>query len=192
MRKAAIWASVTSCLLGVRLTMARMKARISASVRARPSRLWRMTSMGWMEWVMSSIRWVLGVGQKECGGEERGDGGLSDGASFGGEENDGVRSAELVDGLAAGSAGLAGSVVQVGDGDGADADLGTEQADGGGDGGLFRADGEPVGGVFDVAAGDDSTVRKQDSRADAEVAVGCIGVVGDGDGALLQVCGLGG
>src|SRR6266550_1305062 len=51
-RKAAIWASVTSCLLGVRLTMARMKARISASVRARPSRLWRMTSMGWMVWVM--------------------------------------------------------------------------------------------------------------------------------------------
>src|ERR1700731_3352796 len=89
-RKAAIWASVTSCLLGVRLTMARMKARISASVRARPSRLCRMA---WMEWVMPSIRWVLGVGQNESGGEERGDGGLSDGASFGGEENDGVRSA---------------------------------------------------------------------------------------------------
>ena len=66
------------------------------------------------------------------------------------------------------------------------------EADGGGDGGLFGADGEAVGGVFDVAAGDDSAVGKQDSGADAEVAVGRVGVVGDGDGALLQVCGLGG
>src|SRR3979490_2115718 len=87
-RKAAIWASVTSCLVGVRWTMARMKARISASVRARPSRLCRMTSMGWMEWIMSSIRWVLWVCKQEGGGEQRGDGGLGDGASFGGKEDD--------------------------------------------------------------------------------------------------------
>jgi hypothetical protein len=64
------------------------------------------------------------------------------------------------------------------------------EADGGGDGRLFGADGEAVGGVFDVAAGDDSTVPKQDSGADAEVAVGSVGVVGDGDGAVLKVRGL--
>ena len=63
-----------------------------------------------------------------------------------------------MDGLAAGSAGLAGGVVEVGDGDGADADLGAVEADGGGDGGLFGADGEAVGGIFDVAAGDDVAV----------------------------------
>jgi hypothetical protein len=70
--------------------------------------------------------------------------------------------------------------------------LGAVEADGGGDGGLFRADGETVGGVFDVAAGDDSTVGEQDGGAYSKVAVGCVGVVGDSDGALLQVRGLGG
>ncbi len=68
--------------------------------------------------------------------------------------------------------------------------MGAVKADGGGDGRLFGADGEAVGGVFDIAAGDDGTVPKQDSSADTEVAVGGVGVVGYGDGALLQVCGL--
>jgi len=95
-----------------------------------------------------------------------------------------------VDSLAAGPAGLAGGVVEVGDSDCTDSDLWAAETDGGGDGGLFGADGETVGGVFDVAAGDDSTVRKQDSGADAEVTIGGVGVVSDGDGALLQVCGL--
>ena len=95
-----------------------------------------------------------------------------------------------MDGLAAGSAGLAGGVVEVGDGDGTDADFRAVEADRGGDGGLFGADGETVGGVFYVAASDDSTVGEQDGSADAEVAVGGVGVMGDGDGALLQVCGL--
>jgi hypothetical protein len=146
--------------------------------------------MGWMEWVMSSIRWVLWVCKQEGGGEQRGDGGLGDGASFSGEEDDGIGSAELMDGLAAGSAGLTGGLVEVGYGDRADADLWAVETDGGGDGGLFGADSEAVGGVFDVAAGDDSTVREQDSGSDAEVAVGRVGVARDGDGALLQVCGL--
>jgi hypothetical protein len=96
-----------------------------------------------------------------------------------------------VDGLAAGSAGLAGGVVEVGDSDGADADAGAVQADGGGDGRLFGADGEAEGGVFYVATGDNSTVGEQDGGADPEVAVGRVGMVGDGDGSLLQVCGLG-
>ena len=139
---------------------------------------------------MSSLEGRLRICQQKSGGEQGGDGGLGDGAFFAGEKDEGVGRAELVDGLAAGAAGLAGGVVEVGDGDGADAHLGAAEADGGGDGGLLGADGEPVGGVFDVAAGDDSPVRKQDSSTDAEVAVGRVGVVGDGDGALLQVCGL--
>lgn len=127
--------------------------------------------------------------EEEGGGEEFGYGGLGEGAVFGGEEDDGVGGAELVDGLAAGSAGLAGRGVEVGDGDGADAEDGTVEADGGGDGGLFGADGEAVGGVFDVAAGDDGVggVVEQEGCADAEAAVGGVGVVGGFGGALLEV-----
>ena len=95
-----------------------------------------------------------------------------------------------MNGLATGSAGLAGRFVEIRDGDGADAHAGTVKADGRGDGGLFGADGESVGGVFDVAAGDDSTVCEQECGPDAKIAVGRVGVVGNGDGALLQVCGL--
>ena len=157
---------------------------ISASVRARPSRLWRMTSMGWMGWVMAVLF------EEEGCGEEVGDGGLVEGAVLLGEEDDGVGGAEFEDGLAAGSAGLAGGVVEVGDGDGADADGGAVEGDGGGDGGLLGAGGEAVGGVFDVAAGDDGAVCEQEGGADAEVAVGRVGVLGGGDGALLEVCDL--
>jgi len=97
-----------------------------------------------------------------------------------------------VDGLAAGPARLAGGVVEVSDCDGADTNFGAMEADGRSDGGLFGADGEAVGGVFYIAAGDDSTVGEQDGGADAEVAVGRVGVMGHGDGALLQVCDPGG
>ena len=112
---------------------------------------------------------------------------MRDGAVFGGEEDDCVGGAELVDGLAAGSAGLAGGVVEVGDGDGADADGGAVETDGGGDGGLLGAGGEAVGGVFYVAAGDDGAVVEEDGGSDAEVAVRGIGVVCNGGGLLLEV-----
>ena len=92
-----------------------------------------------------------------------------------------------MDGLAAGPAGLAGGVVEVGDGDGADANGGAVKTDSGGDGGLFRADGKTVGGVFDVAAGDNCAVSEEYGGADAEVAVGCVRVVGDCGSALLEV-----
>jgi len=94
-----------------------------------------------------------------------------------GEIDDGVGRAEFVDGLAAGPARLAGCGVEVGDGDGADADRGAVLGDGGGDGVLLGAGGEAVGGVLDIRAGNDGTVRKQDSGADAEVAVGRVCVV---------------
>jgi hypothetical protein len=127
------------------------------------------------------------TGEEEGCGEEVGHRGAGDGAVFGGEVDYGFGGAELVDGLAACSAGLAGGGVEVGDGDGADADGGAVETDGGGDGGLLGAGGETVGGVFYVAAGDDGAVRKQDSGAYAEVAVGGVGMVGDGGGALLQI-----
>lgn len=104
-----------------------------------------------------------------------------------GEEDFGRGRAELVDGLAAGSAGLGGGVVAVDDNDGADADVGAVEGDGGGDRGLLGAGGEAVGGVFDVAASDDVPVIEEESGADAEVAVGGVGVIGDGDGALAEV-----
>ena len=134
----------------------------------------------------------LGVVEQEGSREEFGDSGFRGGASVSGEEDDGLGRAEFLNGLAAGPAGLAGGVVEVGDGDGTDPDLWAEETDRSGDGRLFGADGEPVGGVFDVAAGDDSTVCEQDGGADAEAAVGGVGVMGDGDGSLLEICGLGG
>jgi hypothetical protein len=65
------------------------------------------------------------------------------------------------------------------DSDGADADFGAVLRDGGGDRGLFGAGGKAVGGVFDVAAGDDFAGFEEDCGADEEVAVGSVGVVGD-------------
>jgi len=91
-----------------------------------------------------------------------------------------------VDGLAAGSAGLAGGLVEVGNGNGADADAGAAEGDGGGDGGLFGAGGKAIGGVFDVAASYDGTVREQEGGADAEAAIGGVGVVRNSGGLLLQ------
>ena len=98
-----------------------------------------------------------------------------------------------MDGLAAGSAGLAGGVVEVRDGYGSDANTRAMEADCSGDSSLFGADGEPVGGVFDVAAGDDGVGRvvEQERGSDAEVTVRGVGVVGNFSGAVLEVCDLG-
>jgi hypothetical protein len=63
------------------------------------------------------------------------------------------------------------------------------EADGGGDRSLFGADRETVRSIFDVAAGNDSTVGKQNGGAHTEITVRSISVVGDGDGLLLQVGG---
>jgi hypothetical protein len=92
-----------------------------------------------------------------------------------------------VDGLTAGSAGLGGGVVEVNDDHGADADVGSVKGDGRGDGGLLGAGGEAVGGVFYVATGNDVAVVEEESGADAEVAVGGVGVIGDGEGSLAEV-----
>ena len=63
-------------------------------------------------------------------------------------------------------------MVEVGDGDGLEADAGTVLGDGACDGALLRTAGEAIRAVFYVAAGDDFAVRKQERGADAEVAIG--------------------
>ena len=63
-------------------------------------------------------------------------------------------------------------MVQVGDGDRAKTNSRPVFSDGSCDGALFGATGQPVGTVFDVAAGDDGAIGKQQRRAYAEVAVG--------------------
>lgn len=92
-----------------------------------------------------------------------------------------------MDGLAAGSAGLGGSVIEVDDEDGAEADVGPMEGNGCRNGGLLGAGGKAVGGVLDVAAGDDVAVVEEERCADAEVAVGGVGVIGDSNGSLAEV-----
>lgn len=58
------------------------------------------------------------------------------------------------------------------------------EAYGCGDGGLFGASGEAIGGVFNVAAYDDGAVFEEDCCAHAEVTVRGVGVLG-GCGSLL-------
>ena len=72
-----------------------------------------------------------------------------------GIEDEGLRKAELKQSLPAGTAGLGGGLVEVGDRHGKDANVRAVLAYCPGDGGLLGAGGEAEGGVFDVAAGDD-------------------------------------
>lgn len=130
------------------------------------------------------------------GGDEVCEGGFGESALLAGVEDPCVRKRELEDGLAAGSAGHRRCVVEIGDGDGLDADRRAVEADGGGDGGLFGAGGEAEAGVFHVGAGDD--VRgaifadgDQQRSADAEVAVGRVRVLGGRCGAGAEDFNLG-
>jgi len=109
------------------------------------------------------------------------------GSSDTGEEHSdegGVRG-ELEQGLTAGAAGHGSGVVEVGDGNCREADCGAELRDSGGDRGLFGAGGETEAGVLYVAAGNDGAGmrrREKDGGADAEAAVGGVGVFSDSDG----------
>lgn len=98
--------------------------------------------------------------------------------------------AELEQGLAAGAAGHGGSVIQVGDGDGKKTDAGAKVGDGVGDGGLLRTGGEAVAGVLHVAAGDDLLGMRwgeQKGGADAEAAVGRIGIGRSGERLVAEI-----
>ena len=109
-----------------------------------------------------------------------GDGEVGEGAGGVGEEDGGFWVGELGDGLAAGSAGLAGFVFEIEDEDGAEADARAIGGDGAGDRGLFGAGGEAIGGVFDVAAGEDVGIGafEEEGGSDVEPGIGSVGVMG--------------
>ncbi len=203
MRKAAVWASEMPDWAVTAWT----KAWISAAGMDSRSRLRRMRSCGWKGIVAPGdskkrqcakdakvTRRTLRDQVEGCG-EQLGEGALR-GAGVAGEEDDGLGGGELGDGLTAGSAGLAGGLIEVLDGDGADADLGPVLEDGGGDGGLFGTRGKPVGGVFDVASGDDMGFAgggvDEDGGTDEEVAVGRVGLASGGFGVARECGELGG
>ena len=135
-------------------------------------------------------RWLVG-GEAEGGGEQGGKRGGDRFAAGGGVKDCSFGGGELEDGLAAGSAGHAGSTVEVGDGDGAEAYGRAVKGDGGSNGSLLGARGKTVGGVFDVCANDDGSglavvCVEQDRGADAEVTVWGVGIVGSFGGALVE------
>ncbi len=115
-------------------------------------------------------------------GEESADGGLLGFAVFAGVEEEGVVVAELGEGLAAGAAGHGGCTVEVRHRYGSQPDAGAVLGDGAGDGTLLGAAGESVGGVLDVRSGYDGAGFEEKGSADAELAVGRVGVLGGGGG----------
>src|SRR5208282_2190547 len=86
------------------------------------------------------------------------------------KENGGVR-AEFVNYLPASSAGRTRDSVVVGDGDGANLDLGAQRGYRRENRGTFGAVGHAVRSVLDIAAGENLAVGEQDRRADAEVGI---------------------
>jgi hypothetical protein len=80
--------------------------------------------------------------------------------SGGGEDHRRIGQDELARHLAAGAAGRAGGVVQIGDGDGLDANLGSELGDGADQSGTLGADRQSVAHVLDVRSGDDFAVGR--------------------------------
>ncbi len=110
----------------------------------------------------------------------------------GGEEDGCVGRDEFGEDLAACATGRAGGVVEVGDGDGGDADLWSELGDGANEGGSLGADSEAVADVFDVGAGNDFAGFEAQGCADAEAGVGRIGVERSlfGAGEELGECGV--
>lgn len=77
-------------------------------------------------------------------------------------------------------------------GDGTDTDGRAIGGDGGGDGGLLGAGREPVGGVFNVTAGDDFTCFQQYRSPHEEVTIGRVRIVCGGfrmQRKLGQLCG---
>src|ERR1700733_10276107 len=153
------------------LAAPRAMCAISASLRVWPSRLRRMMLL-----VSSGAFALSGMGEIEAEGEELGER-VSVWAPVKGKEDEAVGRHELGEDLAAGAAGGAGRVVEIGDGDGMDAQLWAVLRDGAHDRGALRTDGEAVGGVLDVGRGDDFAAFEQQCRADAKAGVGRIGVL---------------
>lgn len=140
----------------------------------------------WVSWRCVEALRLLDEVTAEGVGDELAEGGLGGLAALTGVEDESVVGTELSECLAAGTAGHGGGVVEVGDGDGAKADGRAVLGDGAGDGRLLGAAGEAVGGVLNVAAGDDGTAGEQQRGADAEVTVGRVRVLGHRGGELAE------
>ena len=89
---------------------------------------------------------------------------------------------EFGEDLAAGTAGRSGS----GGGDCEKLEVLVAGGDGGKEGGAFGADGEAVGGVFDVAAGEYLAVGGEEGGADEEIGVFGVGALAGVEGGLDQ------
>src|SRR6185436_6248697 len=98
--------------------------------------------------------------------------------------------AELVDDLPAGAAWGGGGLGRRVDGDALQFSL--AGGDGGENGGALGAVAQAVGGVLDVAAGEDFPRFREDGGADAELGVGGIGAAGGGLRRGLELLELGG
>ena len=81
-------------------------------------------------------------------------------------------------------------MVEVGDGNGADADFGPEFGDGADQSSALGAESESVADIFDICAGDEVSGGKQKRSSDAETGVGRVGASGDGDGGGDELGGL--
>ena len=95
----------------------------------------------------------------------------------GGEDDWCAGKNELSQHLAACSAGWACRLVEIGDGDGFDADIRAEAGDGGDQRGPLRANRQPVADVLHVGSGDDFATGELEGSADAEMRIGRIGVL---------------
>ena len=96
-----------------------------------------------------------------------------------GEKDLCLRCAELMNGLAAGTTRRTGSMIQIDDDKGPDADGGSIKRDRRGNGGLLGADGEAIGCIFDIASSDGLSIVQQQGRSHTELAVWSIGVLRD-------------
>src|ERR1700761_410750 len=163
MRKALSWASLMESSAAPRAMCA-----ISGAVRASPSRLRRM--MAPVSSVAGDSSVLFGMCEVEAQGKEFGEGvGLHThfGRAVERKQDEAVGWHELREYLAAGPTRRAGCVVEIGDHDRLDAQLGAVLRDGPGDRRAFRADGETIGGILDIGRGNDVATVEQQGGADA-------------------------
>jgi hypothetical protein len=110
---------------------------------------------------------------RELLGQERGERGHASLRRIVGVDEDHFhRGAELAENLPAGAAGR----VAAAGGDGYGDDLFVTRGNGAADGDALGADRQAVGGVFNIAAGEDFAASGEDRGADLEFGVGGVGV----------------
>jgi hypothetical protein len=118
-----------------------------------------------------AVFWVDLEGPREQFAEAHG------AVAIGGGENDRrIGHDELSQHLAAGSAGRTRGGIEIGDGDGLDANVGSELGNGPHQSGTLGANGQSVAHILHIRPGNDFAVRQLQRRADAKAGVGCVRV----------------